>query len=229
MKRRQLSVARGDLAAGPCLLRHATAGHGAVHARRASRHAFDPRHRRGGSETQQMRAGVAHNGVSIGRYAFARFNLVASGRPSQAGATLSSGGGPRYGRWRGRFLAIDAMTTQDCTLSVGIVHGGLGQLRRDDPHWQSAFHGQASGRSRSWRREGAGPIGHDQRCHLRSDARRHAAGMGAQRRHDGALQKALAIAQALGAEFRMPVAISLARLEPQRLTAWESVAPMRTR
>ncbi|MEZ1946039.1 M20 family peptidase, partial [Pseudomonas aeruginosa] len=35
--------------------------------------------------------GRADNGVTTGRYAIARFNLEASGRPSHDGATLSSG------------------------------------------------------------------------------------------------------------------------------------------
>lgn len=58
-----------------------------------------------------------------GRYAIARFNLEAKGRPSHAGAAL------KEGRSAIRIMAdhiqtIDAMTTDDCTFSVGVVHGG---------------------------------------------------------------------------------------------------------
>ena len=67
--------------------------------------------------------GRPDNGVVTGRYAIARFNLEASGRPSHAGATLSSGRSAIREMAR-QVLAIDAMTTEDCTFSVGIVHGG---------------------------------------------------------------------------------------------------------
>ncbi|MDA9513099.1 carboxypeptidase [Bradyrhizobium sp. CCBAU 11430] len=67
--------------------------------------------------------GRADNGVVTGRYAIARFNLEATGRPSHAGATLSSGRSAIREMAR-QILAIDAMTTDDHTFSVGIVHGG---------------------------------------------------------------------------------------------------------
>jgi glutamate carboxypeptidase len=67
--------------------------------------------------------GKVDNGVVTGRYAIARFNLEAIGRPSHAGATLSSGRSAIREMAR-QILAIDAMTTEDCTFSVGIVHGG---------------------------------------------------------------------------------------------------------
>jgi len=67
--------------------------------------------------------GRADNGVVTGRYAIARFNLEAIGRPSHAGATLSSGRSAIREMAR-QILAIDAMTDDDCTFSVGIVHGG---------------------------------------------------------------------------------------------------------
>ncbi|WP_458759912.1 M20/M25/M40 family metallo-hydrolase [Afipia sp. TerB] len=62
-------------------------------------------------------------GVVTGRYAIARFDLEAIGRPSHAGALLADG------RSAIRIMAdmipvIDAMTTPDCTFSVGVVHGG---------------------------------------------------------------------------------------------------------
>jgi len=67
--------------------------------------------------------GRANNGVVTGRYAIARFNLEAVGKPSHAGAALSSGRSAIREMAR-RIIAIDAMTTEDCTFSVGIVHGG---------------------------------------------------------------------------------------------------------
>lgn len=62
-------------------------------------------------------------GVVTGRYAIARFNLEATGRPSHAGARLGEGRSAIREMAR-NILAIDAMTTQDCTYSVGVVHGG---------------------------------------------------------------------------------------------------------
>src|SRR6201982_1884567 len=67
--------------------------------------------------------GRADNGVVTGRYAIARFNLESIGRPSHAGATLSSGRSAIREMAR-RILAIDGMTTGDCTFSVGIVPEG---------------------------------------------------------------------------------------------------------
>ena len=67
--------------------------------------------------------GRANNGVVTGRYAIARFNLEAIGKPSHAGATLSSGRSAIREMAR-QIIAIDGMTTEDCTFSVGVVHGG---------------------------------------------------------------------------------------------------------
>jgi glutamate carboxypeptidase len=67
--------------------------------------------------------GRPNNGVVTGRYAIARFNLEATGRPSHAGATLSSGRSAIREMAR-QILTIDSMTSEDCTFSVGIVHGG---------------------------------------------------------------------------------------------------------
>jgi glutamate carboxypeptidase len=67
--------------------------------------------------------GRPNNGVVTGRYAIARFNLEAIGRPSHAGATLSSGRSA-IREMAKKIIAIDAMTDEDCTFSVGIVHGG---------------------------------------------------------------------------------------------------------
>ncbi len=62
-------------------------------------------------------------GVVSGRYAIARFNLEARGKPSHAGATLSAGRSAIREMAR-QIIAIEAMTTDDCTFSVGVVHGG---------------------------------------------------------------------------------------------------------
>ena len=67
--------------------------------------------------------GRTNNGVVTGRYAIARFNLEAIGKPSHAGATLSSGRSAIREMAR-QIIAIDGMTTEDCTFSVGIVQGG---------------------------------------------------------------------------------------------------------
>jgi glutamate carboxypeptidase len=67
--------------------------------------------------------GRPNNGVVTGRYAIARFNLEATGRPSHAGATLSLGRSAIREMAR-QILVIDGMTSEDCTFSVGIVHGG---------------------------------------------------------------------------------------------------------
>lgn len=67
--------------------------------------------------------GRPNNGVVTGRYAIARFNLEAVGKPSHAGATLSSGRSA-IREMAKQIVAIDGMTTEDCTFSVGIVHGG---------------------------------------------------------------------------------------------------------
>jgi glutamate carboxypeptidase len=63
------------------------------------------------------------NGVVTGRYAIARFNLEAAGKPSHAGATLAQGRSAIREMAR-KTLEIDAMTGPDCTFSVGVVHGG---------------------------------------------------------------------------------------------------------
>jgi glutamate carboxypeptidase len=62
-------------------------------------------------------------GVVTGRYAIARFNLQATGRPSHAGATLSAGRSAIKEMAR-KLIEIEDMTTDDCTFSVGVIHGG---------------------------------------------------------------------------------------------------------
>ncbi|WP_158743717.1 M20/M25/M40 family metallo-hydrolase [Acidisphaera sp. L21] len=62
-------------------------------------------------------------GVVSGRYAIARFDLVATGTPSHAGSRLKDGRSAIAEMAR-QTLAIEAMTTDDCTFSVGVIHGG---------------------------------------------------------------------------------------------------------
>ncbi len=67
--------------------------------------------------------GRRSGGVVTGRYAIARFNLEATGRPSHAGARLAEGRSA-VRLMAEKLLAIEAMTTEACTFSVGVVHGG---------------------------------------------------------------------------------------------------------
>jgi glutamate carboxypeptidase len=62
-------------------------------------------------------------GVVTGRYAIARFNLRAVGKPSHAGARLADGRSAIREMCR-QVVAIEAMTTEDVTYSVGVIHGG---------------------------------------------------------------------------------------------------------
>jgi glutamate carboxypeptidase len=61
--------------------------------------------------------------VCTGRYAIARFNLETVGRPSHAGARLAEGRSAIRAMAR-KILEIEAMTGEDCTFSVGVLHGG---------------------------------------------------------------------------------------------------------
>jgi len=62
-------------------------------------------------------------GVVTGRYAIARFDLEATGVPSHAGARLSEGRSAIREMAR-KLIEIEDMTTEDCTFSVGVIHGG---------------------------------------------------------------------------------------------------------
>ena len=62
-------------------------------------------------------------GVVTGRYAIARFSLEATGRPSHAGAQLAEGRSA-IREIAKQILRIEEMTSEDCTFSVGVVHGG---------------------------------------------------------------------------------------------------------
>jgi glutamate carboxypeptidase len=61
--------------------------------------------------------------VISGRYAIARFNLKTTGRPSHAGNRLSEGRSAIRGMAQ-RILEIEALSSEDCTFSVGVVRGG---------------------------------------------------------------------------------------------------------
>lgn len=62
-------------------------------------------------------------GAVTGRYAIARFNVKTRGRPSHAGWALKDGRSAISAMAR-KILEIEAMTTEDCTFSVGVVHAG---------------------------------------------------------------------------------------------------------
>jgi glutamate carboxypeptidase len=67
--------------------------------------------------------GLENGGVVSGRYAISRFNLEATGRPSHAGVKLKEGRSAIRELAR-QIARIEDMTTDDCTFSVGVVHGG---------------------------------------------------------------------------------------------------------
>jgi glutamate carboxypeptidase len=62
-------------------------------------------------------------GVVTGRYAIARFNLETVGQPSHAGLRLSEGRSA-IREMAHQIIAIERLTTEDATFSVGVVHGG---------------------------------------------------------------------------------------------------------
>lgn len=67
--------------------------------------------------------GRPSGGVVSGRYAIARFNLEATGRPSHAGSRPGEGRSAIRAMAR-KIVEIETMTTEDCTFSVGVVSGG---------------------------------------------------------------------------------------------------------
>jgi glutamate carboxypeptidase len=67
--------------------------------------------------------GLPGDGVVTGRYAIARFDLEAMGRPSHAGASPAEGRSAIRTMAR-KILSIDALSDADCTVSTGIVSGG---------------------------------------------------------------------------------------------------------
>ncbi len=67
--------------------------------------------------------GRSDGAVVTGRYAIARFHLEAVGRPSHAGARLAEGRSA-IRRMAHKLIEIEGMTNENCTFSVGVVHGG---------------------------------------------------------------------------------------------------------
>lgn len=67
--------------------------------------------------------GLQGGGVTTGRFAIARFNLKTLGKPSHAGARLSEGRSAIREMCQ-RILQIEAMTSDACTFSVGVLHAG---------------------------------------------------------------------------------------------------------
>ncbi len=130
----------------------------------------------------------ADGGVVTGRYAIARFNLEATGRPSHAGARLADGRSAIREMAR-KLIEIEDMTTEDCTFSVGVIHGG---------QWVNCVTTTCTGEALSMakRQEDldrgvaahAGAAGIVQRRAVQGDARRHAPGLGTERQGDGAVR-----------------------------------------
>lgn len=65
----------------------------------------------------------AGGGATTGRYAIARFSLETRGIPSHAGWALKDGRSAIAEMAR-RILEVEAMTSEDCTFSVGVIHAG---------------------------------------------------------------------------------------------------------
>ncbi len=83
--------------------------------------------------------GKQGGGITTGRYAIARFNLTTTGKPSHAGARLSEGRSAIREMCK-RILQIEAMTDDDCTFSVGVLHSG---------QWVNCVSSQARGEALS--------------------------------------------------------------------------------
>ena len=67
--------------------------------------------------------GHEDGGVTIGRYAIARFNLRTIGQPSHAGARLGDGKSAIAAMAR-KIGEIENMSGPNCTFSVGVIHAG---------------------------------------------------------------------------------------------------------
>ena len=63
------------------------------------------------------------NGVTSGRYAVARYNIYTYGKPSHAGLRLSEGRSA-IRKMASHIIDIEAMTSDDCTFSVGVMNSG---------------------------------------------------------------------------------------------------------
>lgn len=64
-----------------------------------------------------------NGGVVTGRYAIARFNLEALGKPSHAGSRPGEGRSALREMAR-RIIAVEEMTSDSCTFSVGVIESG---------------------------------------------------------------------------------------------------------
>jgi len=64
-----------------------------------------------------------NNGLVSGRYAIARYDVTTSGRPSHAGSKLEEGRSA-IKQMAKNILNIEAMTTKECTFSVGVMEAG---------------------------------------------------------------------------------------------------------
>ena len=63
------------------------------------------------------------NGVTSGRYAVARYDVTTYGRPSHAGLRLAEGRSA-IRKMAAQIIDIEAMTSDDCSFSVGVLHAG---------------------------------------------------------------------------------------------------------
>ncbi len=63
------------------------------------------------------------NGVTSGRYAVARYDVTTYGRPSHAGLRLSEGRSA-IRKMAEKIIDIEAMTSEDCSFSVGVMNAG---------------------------------------------------------------------------------------------------------
>jgi glutamate carboxypeptidase len=62
-------------------------------------------------------------GAVVGRYAIARYDLETVGKPSHAGWLLKEGRSA-IRRMAEKIIEVEALTTDDCTFSVGVIHAG---------------------------------------------------------------------------------------------------------
>ncbi|HWT63747.1 MAG TPA: M20/M25/M40 family metallo-hydrolase [Ochrobactrum sp.] len=62
-------------------------------------------------------------GAVVGRYAIARYNLETVGKPSHAGWLLKEGRSA-IRRMAEQIIEIEALTTDDCTFSIGVIQAG---------------------------------------------------------------------------------------------------------
>ncbi len=61
----------------------------------------------------------------LARYAVARYDVTTYGRPSHAGLRLSEGRSA-IRKMAEKIIDIEAMTSEDCSFSVGIMNAGNG-------------------------------------------------------------------------------------------------------